>query len=98
MGREKEKATGTMGKKRALEPEGQVEDGRLNDFLVDKVLDQLDLSSIAAKLAPELAARVVGSVQLEALSERVLEKLASTLANNPAVVEAVASQLLARLA
>ena len=68
-----------------------------NDLLVDKVLDQLDLTSIAAKLAPELAGRLVGSIQLDALGERVFEKLADRLANDPTIAEAVAGQLLARL-
>ena len=87
-----------MGKKRMLEPEGQVE-GRpeLSDLLVEKVLEQLDTASTAAKLAPDLAAKLVGAIQLDALSDRLFEKLVSCLANDAAIVEAVAAQLLARL-
>jgi hypothetical protein len=59
--------------------------------------EQLDAASIAAKLAPELAAKLVGTIQLDALGNRVLEKLACTLANDATIVEAVLTQLLARL-
>jgi len=89
-----------MGKKRALEPDGQVDTGRIEpgkpgfeNLLAEKVLEQLDLASLASKLAPELAARLAGTIQLDALSERVFEKLADRLANDPVVVEAVATQL-----
>ena len=83
-----------MGRKRA-EPEGQVDEGKpgLGDLLVDKVLEQLDTASIAAKLAPDLAGRLVAWIQLDVLSERVFEKLADRLANDPIIAEAVASQL-----
>ena len=86
-----------MGKKRALEPEGQVDAGKhapgFSDLLADKVLDQLDLVALASKLAPDLAARLAGTIELEALSERVFEKLADRLANDPIVMEALAVQL-----
>ena len=86
-----------MTKKRALEPDG-ADAGRpgkpgFDDLLADKVLEQLDLASLASKLAPELAARRVGTIQLDALSERVFEKLADRLANDPVIVEAIAMQL-----
>jgi len=89
-----------MTRKRALEPEGQVDAGNtergkpgFDDLLADKVLEQLDLASLASKLAPNLAARLVGTIQLDALSERVFEKLASRLASDPIIAEAVATQL-----
>ena len=89
-----------MGKKRALEPEGQVDVGKVesgrpdfNDLLADKVLEQLDMTSLASKLAPDLAARLAGTIQLDALGERVLEKLADRLACDPIIAEAVAAQL-----
>ena len=89
-----------MGKKRVLEPEGQVDVGQVepgrpdfNDLLADRVLGQLDLASLASKLAPDLAARLAGTIRLEALSERVFEKLADRLANDPVIVEAIAMQL-----
>ena len=88
-----------MGRKRAVEPEGQVDEGKLGlgDLLVEQVREQLDTASIAAKLAPELAGRLVGTIRLDALSDRLLEKLAYTLANDTTIVEAVLAQLLARL-
>ena len=86
-----------MGKKRALEEVdvGKVEPGRpdFNDLLADKVLDQLDLTSLASKLAPDLAARLAQTIQLDALGDLVFEKLASRLANDPIIAEAVAAQL-----
>ena len=87
-----------MTKKRALEPDGQVDAGKpgkpgFNDLLAEKVLGQLDLASLASKLAPDLAARLAGTIQLDALSERVFEKLADRLASDPIIVEAVATQL-----
>jgi len=86
-----------MAKTRALEPDG-ADAGRsgkpgFDDLLADKVLGQLDLASLASKLAPELAARLVGTIQLDALSERVFEKLANRLASDPIIAEAVATQL-----
>ena len=87
-----------MGKKRALE-EGQVDSGKIesgpgfNELLADKVLGQLDLALLASKLAPDLAARLAGMIQLDALGDRVFEKLADRLANDPVIMEAVAVQL-----
>ena len=80
-----------MGKTRALEPD--VGKSVFDDLLADKVLEQLDLASLASKLAPDLAARLAGTIQLDALSERVFEKLADRLANDPVIVEAIATQL-----
>ena len=87
-----------MTKKRALEPEGHVDAGKpgkpgFGDLLANKVLEQLDLASLASKLAPELAARLAGTIQLDALGDLVLEKLADRLASDPIIVEAVATQL-----
>ena len=95
-----------MAKKRTLEPEGddagkRVAEARVestgrpefSDLLADKVLDQLDLASLASKLAPDLAVRLVGTIQLDVLGERVFEKLADRLANDPIIVEAVAAQM-----
>ena len=84
-----------MAKKRALEPEGKVEPGKpgINDLLAEKVLGQLDLASLAAKLAPDLAARLAGTIQLDALGDLVFEKLADRLANDPIITEAIVVQL-----
>jgi hypothetical protein len=92
-----------MAKKRTLEPEGdagklgetRVEPGRpeFSDLLADKVLGQLDLTSLASKLAPDLAVRLVASVQLDVLGDRVFEKLFDRLANDPVIAEAVAAQM-----
>jgi len=89
-----------MAKKRALEPDGQVDAGKVepgkpdfNDLLADRVLGQLDLASLASKLAPDLAARLAGTIQLDALGDLVFEKLADRLASDPIIVEAVALQL-----
>ena len=88
-----------MGKKRALEPEGQVDTGKIepgpgfNELLADRVLGQLDLASLASKLAPDLAARLAGTIQLDALSDRAFEKLADRLANDPIITEAIVVQL-----
>ena len=74
-----------MAKKRTLEPEGDDAGKRVetrveptgrpefSDLLANKVLDQLDLTSIASKLAPDLAARLVGTIQLDVLGDRVFE-------------------------
>ena len=87
------KGKGIMGKKRALEPDGDVGKPVFDDLLADKVLEQLDLTALATKLAPDLAARLVGTIQLDALSDRVFEKLASRLASDPIIAEAVAAQV-----
>ena len=88
-----------MGKKRALESEGQVdsgkaEPGRINDLLADKVLDQLDMASLASKLAPDLAERLAQTIQLDALGDLVLQKLAARLANDPIIVGAIVSRVM----
>ena len=88
-----------MAKKRPLEPEGDAgkwvepERPEFNDLLADKVLDQLNLTSLASKLAPDLAVRLVGTIQLDVLGDRVFEKLVDRLANDPIIVEAIALQL-----
>ena len=87
-----------MAKKRALEPEGQVDAGKpgkpgFDDLLAEKVLEQLNLASLASKLAPGLAERLAGTIQIDALGDRVFEKLVDRLANDPIIMEAVALQL-----
>ena len=89
-----------MAKKRLLESEEKRAEARvepanseLNDLLADKVLGQLNLTSLASKLAPDLAARLAGTIQLVALGDRVFEKLVDRLSNDPIIVEAVALQL-----
>ena len=99
-GRVRERITGAMGKKRALEVEGQVDGGQVepvrpdfSDLLVDRVLDQLDLASLASKLAPDLARKLASMIQLDALGDRVFEKLADRLANDPIIPEAIVVQV-----
>ena len=83
-----------VGRKRALEPaEPDEPEAGLGDLLIDRVLDQLDLASIASNLAPDLAGRLVGSIQLDVLGDRVFEKLVDRLANDPIIAEVIAAQL-----
>ena len=89
-----------MARKRPLESEEKRAEARVepvksefNDLLADKVLGQLDLASLASKLAPDLAARLAGTIQLDVLGDRVFEKLVDRLANDPIIVEAIAVQL-----
>ena len=87
-----------MAKKRALEPEGQVDAGKpgkpgFDDLLAEKVLEQLNLASLASKLAPGLAERLAKTIQIDALGDRVFEKLVDRLANDPIIAEAVATEL-----
>jgi len=89
-----------MGTKRALEVEGQVDVGQVepvrpdfSDLLVDRVLGQLDLASLASKLAPDLARKLAGMIQLDALGDRAFEKLADRLAHDPIITDAIVVQL-----
>jgi hypothetical protein len=66
-------------------------------MLVDKVLEKLDLGELAGQMAPSLAGRLLWTLNMDTLSERVLDKLAVNLSKNPALVEEVTAQMLKRL-
>ena len=84
-----------MARKREREePAG---DGKLGDLLVEKVLEKLDAKELAGELAQSLAGRLLWSLNMDVLSEKVLDKLAVTLANDKTMVEEISSQSLKRL-
>ena len=89
-----------MARKREREEEpAKPADGKpvLGDLLVEKVLEKLDLAELAGGLAPSLAGRLLWSLNMDTLSERVLDTLAGNLANNKALMDEVTTQVLKRL-
>ena len=80
-------------------PPEKTEDGGFNlgNVLAEKVLEQVDITALAAKLAPELADRLMGASTIESLKDRVLELLVIKVAEDPALFEALSVQLLACL-
>ena len=89
----------TMARKREREEEPKPADGTpiLGDLLVEKVLEKLDLGELAGQMAPSLAGRLLWSLNMDTLSERVLDKLAANLASHTALVDEVTTQMLKRL-
>ena len=81
------------------EPSKAPGDGKqiLGDLLVDKVLEKLDMNELATGLAPSLAGRLLWSLNMDVLSERVLETVTGKLANNKVIMEEVTTQILKRL-
>ena len=69
----------------------------LNDLLVEKVLEKLDTKELAGSMAPSLAGRLLWSLNMDTLSDRVLDTLAGNLANNKAVMDEVSTHVLKRL-
>jgi hypothetical protein len=63
------------------------------DLLASRVVDRIDLASLAARMAPDLGDRLAASIQMDALRDRVLGLLASRLAGDDALVAAVVSKL-----
>jgi len=89
-----------MARKREREEEpAKPADGKpvLGDLLVENVLEKLDLAELAGGMAPSLAGRLLWSLNMDALSERVLDTLAVNLASNKALVDEVTTQMLKRL-
>jgi len=69
----------------------------LGDLLIDKVLEKLDVTELANGLAPSLAGRLLWSLNMGVLSERVMETLAGKLANNKILIDEVTTHILKRL-
>ena len=87
-----------MARKREREEKEEPKpDGKLGDLLVDKVLEKLDAKELAGNMAQGLAGRLLWSLNMDALSERVLDRLAVALASDKALMEEVSAQVLKRL-
>ena len=97
-GLKEKKRFDAMARKRERE-EGPKPDGKpiMGDLLVETVLEKLDLGELAGQMAPSLAGRLLWSLNMDTLSERVLDKLAVNLARNTALVDEVTAQMLKRL-
>jgi hypothetical protein len=65
--------------------------------LVEKLLEQVDVTALVAKLTPELVERLMTGISIETLKKRVLELLASKVAGDPVLIETLSAQLLACL-
>ena len=81
------------------EPSKTPVDGKqvLGDLLVEKVLEKLDVAELASGLAPSLAGRLLWSMNMDVLSERVIETLTGKLANNKVLMDEVTTHILKRL-
>ena len=69
----------------------------LDELLLGKSMEQFDIPSLASKLAPELANRLLGRVSIDALADRALDLAASKVAEDPALIDAVFNQILAQM-
>ena len=86
-----------MARKREREEEKPEGKPAMGDLLVEKVLEKLNLAELAGQMAPSLAGRLLWSLNMDTLSERVLDTLAVNLASNKALVDEVTTQMLKRL-
>ena len=69
----------------------------LDDLLLGKIMEQFDIPSLASKLAPELANRLLGRISIDALADRALDLAAGRVAEDPALIDALINQILAQL-
>jgi len=72
-------------------------DGGLEDLLLSKIIEQLDIPALALKLAPELANGILSRISLDCLRDKVLYQLANRIAEEPALFEAISSQIMSQL-
>ena len=69
----------------------------LEDELLAKLIEQIDVHSLASKLAPELASCLLSRLSIDVLTDRLLDLLVCKIAEGPELVGAVATHLLTHL-
>ena len=74
------------------EPAAPVDQG-LEEILLGRIIEQLDVPTLASKLAPELANRLLGRISIDVLADRALDLIASKVAEDPALIDAVLNQI-----
>ena len=71
---------------------------RLKDQLVDRVVATIDIGALSAAVGKSVAARLTEGIELAALTEAVMERLAGEIAGSEAATRAVERGLVERLA
>ena len=69
----------------------------MESLLLSKVFEQLDIHSLALKLAPELANCILSRLSIDVLKDRLLDLLVAKMAEGPELVDAVSTHILAQL-
>ena len=69
----------------------------LEDVLLAKAIEQIDVRSLASKLAPELANRLLGRLSIDVLKDRLLDLLVCKIIEDSTLVGAVSMHLLTQL-
>jgi hypothetical protein len=85
---------------KSVDGEPVSEKGEDIDFLgilVEKVVQQVNIQTLAAKLAPELADKLLSIIEIDTLKEYVLEMLAGKVAEDPVLIDAIAMRVMAKL-
>ena len=91
-----------MAPRRGVKPDGGIsepvaaEQG-LDDLLLGKILEQLDIPSLASKLAPELASRFLGRISVDSMADRALDLVAASVAEDTALIDTLINHILAQL-
>ena len=69
----------------------------LDDLLLGKMIEQIDIPSLASKLAPELAIRFLGRISVDSLADRALDLVAARVAEDTALIDTLINHILAQL-
>ena len=69
----------------------------LEGLLLGKVVEQIDIRSLAVKLSPELAKCLLSRLSIDALKDRLLDLLVAKMIEGPELVDAVSVHVLALL-
>ena len=72
-------------------------DGGLEDLLICKIMEQLDIPALALKLAPELANGILSRISLDVLRDRALYQLAKRIVEDPVLFVALSTQIWSHL-
>ena len=85
---------------KSVDGEPVAEKGEDLDFLgilAEKVIQHVNVQALAARLAPELADKLLSTIEIDTLKEYILEMLASKVAQDPALIDAISTRVLASL-
>ena len=69
----------------------------LEGLLLTKVVEQIDIRSLALKLAPEVSNCLLSRLSIDALKDRLLDVLVAKMIEGPELVDAVSAHVLAQL-
>ena len=65
--------------------------------LVEKVLEKIDATELATNLAPSLAGRLLWTINMEELTQRVFDTLVERVAGNDKLMDEVSAQIVKQM-